>query len=164
MSISVKGEFREALMQFLLQLEKEIIQNSIQAGQVASGKTIQSFEVEVNDHRGILRAAPHLMALENGRGPTKVWVKKESTLFEKIKEWLWYKFKIPLRTKHNSRLAYIITRKIHAEGTRLYRMGGRSGVVSNVITDQRIEAFLRTYATKFSAHIRSEVYAEVNRR
>lgn len=163
MPVKVKSEFREAILQFLLQIEKEIIQNTIQAGQVATGKTIQSFEVAVTDERGVLLAAPYVMVLEDGRGPTRRSGKGPgTTLQQKIEEWMKAKGIVPKDISQSS-LAYIIARKIHNEGTRLYRRGGKSGVISNVITEQRIDSFMVVYADKFAQSVRSEIFEEVNR-
>ncbi len=159
--------FEESVNQFLEQIKSEIIQNHIRAGQDASGKTIASYEVVETPTGGALIAAPYVFALDTGRGPSKREGGGKVSLMQSIYNWM--KFKgisaVPYVTRDgrvqrqesaDTGLAYAIARRIHQEGTLAFRNGG-TGVISNVITDRRIAAFLGTFAEEYLKEVRSEV-------
>lgn len=130
---------REILYQFISDIEREVIDN-MDAGDVnATGETKRSFEKEVSLSRGILYAAKHIGALEYGRGPTKSGGGQGITLRQIIRKWIDDKGIVPEGTSKDS-LAYLISRKIHNEGTKLYREGGFSGILTRVITPERVDA------------------------
>ena len=114
-------------------LRKRIIDNHLKAGQKASGKTIASMRIEVDEQGGILFGRKAFGTLETGRKGGRVpkgfyhillqWVKDKGIQVEKPKTF-----------------AYFVARKIEKEGTRLYRQGGRDDIYSNEIpkTTERI--------------------------
>ena len=57
---------------------------------------------------------------------------------EQILEWVKAKPIIPNDITQES-LAYLISRKIHEEGSLLYRQGGKSGVISEEINDKVVK-------------------------
>lgn len=114
-------------------LRKKIIENHLRAGQKASGKTIASMRIEVDEQGGILFGRKAFGTLETGRKGGRVpkgfyhiilqWVKDKGIQVEKPKTF-----------------AYFVSRKIAREGTSLYRSGGRDDIYSNEIpkTTERI--------------------------
>jgi len=85
--------------------------------------------------------------VETGRGPTKPGAAAGSpTVRENIEGWIKAKGITPNGISIKS-LAYLISRKIHEEGSLLYRQGGKSGVISNVINDKAIKEKLTDVLT-----------------
>lgn len=81
----------------------------------------------------------YIMTLEHGRGPTKRGAKKGNpTLRESILAWIKQRNIQPEGISQKS-LAYLISRKIHREGTELYRKGGNSGIISEVQSERWIK-------------------------
>lgn len=132
------------LNEFIDDVVREIQDNMNSEGVNATGETLRSFEKEVSQSRALLHAAPHIGVLEYGRKPTSLNpVKKGPSLKSIIRQWIDVKGIDP-GTDKNGRpvtkdsLAYLISRKIHREGTKLYREGGNSGILANVITPERV--------------------------
>lgn len=146
----------ELISAFLEELKAEIVQNLKDRGNVASGETINSLEViPIDENTVALWGAKHLMALEDGRKPTRSGAESGSpTLFERIKQWI--------DDKGLDLNPYAVTKKIHKEGTSLYRQGGKSGVISTVITEQRINNFLEIFSREFMSSAESAVISEFN--
>lgn len=145
---------KDIIKQFLDQLAGEVKRNIPSA----SGETAASIEVVVpNQFEGSILGAPYIQTLEDGRGPTRSGAPKGSpTLREKIEAWLNTRAINPdgITTKS---LAYIIARKIHAEGNVLFRQGGKSGVLSSVFTNDRIDSFQQTLFNQYEILITSQV-------
>ncbi len=53
--------------------------------------------------------------------------------------------------------AYFMSNKYHKVGTPLFRAGGGSGVLSDVITEERIGTFKATFGTKYLNDIKSQI-------
>ena len=121
-----KAEARKVVQEELNALRQKIIDNHLRAGQKASGRTIQSLHVDVDDDGGTLFGRKAFGTLETGRRGGKVpkgfyhiilqWVKDKGINVEKPKTF-----------------AYFVARKIAREGTKLYRQGGRDDIYSNEI-------------------------------
>jgi hypothetical protein len=150
---------KEIIYNFLQTIKKEIIDRHEAAGQRATGNTINSMEVEADDSKGILSGPAHIGVLEDGRGPTKGGAGSGKKLSEVIREWIDAKGINPNGVSKNS-LAFLIARKIHNEGTLLFQHGGKSGVVSLSITEDRITAFLNAFAKKYTSQVKSEMLTE----
>jgi hypothetical protein len=83
----------------------------------------------------------YIRVLETGRGPTSATATKGNpTLRENILEWVETKVR-PTDISAKS-LAYLIARKIHKEGTLLYRQGGNSGILSEFTNEEWIRKTL----------------------
>lgn len=76
----------------------------------------------------------YIWTLEHGRGPTSEGAKKGNpTLRESILLWIKQRGIVPIDISQKS-LAYLIARRIHKEGSLLYRQGGNSGIISEIQT------------------------------
>lgn len=88
-----------------------------------TGKTAQAITATVSEEGTLQVEGPeYIQALITGRGPSKG---KGGSLYSGILQWVKAKGLIPKEQKMTQEsLAYVITRKIHQEGSLLYRKGG----------------------------------------
>lgn len=112
----------------------------------ATGKTSQSLRYEVKDE-GFTQSLtilgrPYFMAVETGRRPTPQYDKPSKAFVASIKEWA--------DTKGLGKFAYAIAKNIHKEGTQLYRDGGRTDIVSNVVNQSLYDKIAADVLAKFS--------------
>jgi hypothetical protein len=109
----------------------------------ASGRLSASLESETTVTPAYTRltvsALGYIFAAEEGRGPSKN--SEGGVLFERILQWIDDKgLNIPEKDKKG--VAFAITKKIHEEGTRLYRKGTPSGVLSDILNETRINSIV----------------------
>lgn len=124
------------------QAKRDIIANHERAGQVASGKTRDSLNVEVTSDTTSATATmygrKYFAALETGSAPWKKQYKHPPKPFvETIAKWM-------VDKGIEGVSAYLVARKIMREGSRLYRDGGKQDIFTPVMQDieQRIDAEL----------------------
>lgn len=104
----------------------------------------------------VMNGYNYIMHLEHGRGPTKTSTPSQPTLRTRIEQWVEQRGITPNGISQAS-LAYLIARKIHREGTKLYREGGNSGIISEVQTEEWIkEHFTKPYERALAQAIRNE--------
>lgn len=130
-----RSQTKQILSEELESLRKRIIERHIAAGQKASGRTISSLSVTVNDDEGTLYGRKAFGVLETGRRGGKVpkgfykiiqqWVKDKGLSFSSVRE--------------RNTFAYFVSRKIAAEGTRLHRSGVTEDIYSTEI-EKTVEA------------------------
>lgn len=144
-------------------LKQRIIENHRRAGQVASGRTIQSMKVTMRENGGMLTGRKAFGTLETGRKAGRT----PRNFTDIIKQWIidkgisvspiqykrqasenWQPKYTPQERGLNT-MAGAIAHKIRTEGTRLYRNGGRSDIYSNEIpkTIESIQKRLLSYYT-----------------
>lgn len=113
-----------------------------------TGKMSQSLGYRIDDDGlTIFSSEKYFTVLETGRGPTKEGSTAGSpTLRETILQWINNKGITPTDISKES-LSYLIARKIHEEGSLLYRQGGNSGVISDFINQQKIQEDLISLLT-----------------
>jgi hypothetical protein len=148
---------KEILSQFFEAIRNDILREHVAQGQVASGKTIESFEYTVDNFKGVLVANSYVGVLEYGRKPGKVPENFRGVILE------WMQAKGIFQDKDNKaqgRIAYFISRKIAKEGTQLYKKGGNSGVLSKAINEKRINSLIESLASKYQSEVMSDVLAE----
>jgi hypothetical protein len=154
----------QILDKFLQAIIDDITRRYDDAGMRVTGKTIRSLRKEVRDTSATLYAAKYFRRIEDGRGPTRNRTQGDKPLFELLKEWMQDRGikGTPYTRKDGSRqdqvkadesLTFLIWRKITNDGDKLYRSGGRSGIISGAITKQRIDAFVGA----FGSHKRIEI-------
>lgn len=121
-----RAEVKGILNEELEALRQRIIENHIHAGQRASGRTISSLHVSVDNNHGILFGRQAFGVLETGRGPGKV----PKGFYQVIQQWVEDK---GIKVEKPKSFAYLVARKIAKEGTRLHQLGGREEVYSKDI-------------------------------
>lgn len=143
---------QEILAQFGSTLIADMKANAIAQGRVATHKaeqelhdTVDESELKVIDGAGYIS-----QGWESGSPPGT----KPS--LSKLIEWINAKGIVPKNTSVSS-LAFLIARSIEKKGTILFQEGGQSGVVSNVITPERISALRSTFATKYLNEVKSQI-------
>ena len=92
-------------------------------------------------------------AYETGRGPTENTTAGSPTLREKLEKWVTSKG----ITGNPKGLAYIMARKIHEQGTKLFRDGGNKGF----LTDFFNESKLNNLADRIGITWKSEILEEI---
>lgn len=88
----------------------------------------------------IFSSEKYFTVLETGRKPTSSGAARGiPTLRVRIREWIDNAGITPRGNISRDSLAFLITRKIHEEGSLLYRQGGKSGVISDYINNVKIQ-------------------------
>lgn len=123
---------------------REIIENHVRAGQVASGKTRDSLRHEVvtgvSEVTGTIYGRKYFAALETGSKPWKKQYAHPPKPFVKtIAQWMADKGITGVS-------AYLVARKIMREGATLYRDGGRDDIFTPTMESiqDRIEKEIST--------------------
>lgn len=125
---NVKDDVLSIVSEELEALKERIVANHRAAGQVASGRTIESMKVERTEDGGILWGRNAFGTLETGRKPGKV----PKGFSDIILQWMEDK---GIKANHPKSFAFLVARKISEEGTKLFRDGGRSDIYSAEIID-----------------------------
>lgn len=100
----------------------------------ASGRTEQQLAY-VADEQGLTATGPaHVQALITGRGPTTSSAGSGLPLREVLAQWAEDKGLKLNRGQTYESLGYVLARRIHAEGTALYRSHTPSGILQSVLT------------------------------
>lgn len=155
-----RQDIAKVLTEELSRLAERIKENHRRAGQVASGRTLASIQPEVKGNIGILWGREPFGTLETGRGPTQERANPPIRLDEIIYQWAIDKGihidPMPYKRRPSDRwqpkyssaheralvsFSYAVAKKIHKEGTVLFRQGGRADIYSNEIpeTIKRVE-------------------------
>lgn len=122
----MKSDAKKVISEELNNLRKKIIDNHLKAGQKASGRTINSLRIEVDDAGGTLFGRKAFGTLETGRRGGNV----PKGFYNIILQWMKDK---GINVEKPKTFAYLVARKIAREGTKLYRQGGRADIYSNEI-------------------------------
>lgn len=126
----------------------------------ASGRTAASLTYEIRGNEALMYGAGHIFALEFGSGPTTNG--GDGSLKDRIRVWIDDK-QIQPEPGPNGRpiskdsLAYLIARKKHNEGTLLYRQGGKSGILSDVINEQATQDLSEALFFEFEQIVTSKL-------
>lgn len=144
------------IISFLGQVKADIIDAALAKGMNATGRTLGSLEeLPIGETGGELRANENIIFLEDGRGPTKPGAPAGNpTLLEAITEWV--------EAKGVGGNPYAITKTIHKHGTKLYRMGGKSGVLSIPLREERITDLFNRISENLSYNTASEIFKPIN--
>ena len=112
----------------------QIRQNIASTGSNASGKTSSEINWETpTPNRVIVYGPPHVYVLETGRGPRKS--SQSSGLQGKIADWIGVK---PISIEGSiEKAARGITWYMNKHGSKLYREGGRTDILTPVISNTR---------------------------
>lgn len=133
-----RKEIKGILSEELDNLRQRIIEKHIQTRQRASGRTINSLHLIVDDNHGILFGRQAFGVLETGRGPGKV----PKGFYQIIQQWMIDK---GIQVKKPKLFAYLVARKIADEGTKLYLSGVHEDIYSTNV-EQTIHGIMnRTF-------------------
>lgn len=150
---------QEILRNSLIQLKDKIIANSDRAGQRASGKTAESFEVRTTENTGELWARTYIGVLETGRK------KGGMPPMKNIREWIEAKGIQPRKKISLNSLAFLIVRKISEEGSELYRKGGRTDIYTSEIepfTTELMKTLGENFLITFDTQVKN-IVNEINK-
>lgn len=138
----------QILSQYGNSVVAQIQQNLTSTGTNATSKTSRSLHFEVKDEGTTqtlkVLGRPYFMVVETGRKPTPQYTKPSKEFVKSIKEWA--------DTKGLGKFAYGIALSIHRKGTKLYREGGRTDIVSNVVNENLVAQITKDVLVKFADH------------
>lgn len=142
----------EIISQFLEGVKENIVSNAETQNRVASGQSIRELRIETDDHSGKLidGAGYTYWGWEYGRRPGLMPPRAA------IEQWIEDKGIVPQGITKQS-LAFLIQRKIGREGTDLFQQGGNSGVISEAITRDRLDALRTAFGSKYLTMIKTEI-------
>lgn len=113
----------------------------------ASGKTERALSINSGDDFLELLGPEHAQALTSGRRPTSSGAAaNEPRLREILAQWAQDKGLVLKRGQTYEQLGYVLARRIHAEGTALYRAGGESGIFQSVLSRPFLDKLLAQVA------------------
>lgn len=147
------GEDEKLLRKIAESLKAFIVTEQKARGITASGRSAQSLRVESSPVSAELYGLHYFLQQEKGRGPTQNPEANTPTLRERILAWIDEKGIKPFDIKKES-LAFIISRKIHEEGTRLHRK--ISGSESNSAQPVGIEEGINNVIRKFKPELQKQ--------
>lgn len=157
---------REIIQPFLEGLVPEIAKSQAEKGLTASGTSVRLLEVlMVNDNLGqLIDGSGSFYFQMHGRGPTGSATKGDKTLQEIIYDWLEFKkYGLTWDTdKERTSLSYAISHKIHAKGYShdapyTYKKNADSKVLTDVITQSRVDALANVFAEEQMILISSDI-------
>lgn len=141
----------------------ELIQENIKSMPVtkygvmnASGRTAASVRYEVTPTGLKLYGAGHIFVVETGRKPGAF------PNITAIRQWIEDKPIIPQGNISKNSLAFLIARSISRKGTILHQLGGQSGILSNVINQERINKLKASLLFQLNTVVRSALLESVN--
>jgi hypothetical protein len=152
----------DILQSFAARFIQDLRESMDSSGVTASGKFNRSLKAEIKPDQLVVTGLRYAGAIELGRKPTSGGGNGE--LRQAIRSWIDDKGITPTGKISKDSLAYIITRKIHREGTKLYRgtdYYGRSApsrVISGVIEDGRIEKLAKSVVLDVISKFRTEIF------
>lgn len=149
------------LIQEALQGIKDEITAEMEAqGFNASGKTVESFQINIEENYGELiglRSFQTLVArrlTDGGRGRKPTEKSGDGALYRSILQWIQDKGIAP-ETGTIEGLAHAITKKIHKEGTQIYR-GEREGIDLKEIATRHIEKLIGSYLIRIKTNLKQD--------
>ncbi|HNQ20433.1 MAG TPA: hypothetical protein PKI46_05170, partial [Bacteroidales bacterium] len=129
---------------WLSNLKADLIREYERLGLRASGSYEKELEYMISGKKIEMYGAYHSQFMQSGRSKTEKGPEKgKGKLSEIILKWIDDKKITPRGGISKKTLAFLITRKIHREGIKVPNKYNEGGVISNVITDERIEKLLQ---------------------
>lgn len=123
------NDAKQIVFEELQDLQTRIADNIVKKGRNASGRTIESMHIDKGDKSITLFGRKAFGTLETGRGPGNV----PQGFYGIIKQWVIDKGLSFSTDRERNSFAYLVSRKIANEGTKLYRNGGDSDIYSKEI-------------------------------
>lgn len=158
MAISIDTDILQSFAARFIQDLRESMDSS---GVTASGNFNKTLKAIITPNTVVVEGERYAGAIELGRKPTSGGGNGE--LRKAIRSWIDDKGISPADISKDS-LAFIITRKIHREGTKLYRgtdSYGRtkpSRVITGVIEDGRIEKLAKSVVLDVISQFKTEIF------
>jgi hypothetical protein len=121
----------------------------------ASGRTGASVRYEVTPEGLKVYGAGHIFTVETGRKPGAF------PNISAIRQWIDDKPIIPRDNISKNSLAFLIARSIARKGTLVHQLGGKSGVLSNVVNQDRIDKLKASLLFEFKTVVRSALFETV---
>jgi hypothetical protein len=144
-----------ALLSYFNTVREQIIAIATEKGMSATGKTLASLEVIPTEKGYELHANDSIYFMEHGRGPTHPGATEGNpNLVEIIEDWL--------EAKGLSLNPYAVANTIHKKGTKLYRAGGNSGVLSIPLNLATLDQVFNEISAYWMAEASSEIYEAIN--
>lgn len=153
---------REIILQFLVLLISRIRNNIRRRSAGSTGRTASLLRAEATSEVGTLFGPDYIEALEFGRGPTRRGNTGGPTLRQRIEEWIQVARIRPTGDITVQQLAFLITRKIHERGTRLFINRSMSGILTEAITQQVINDFAANLAERNITSITTQLSRAFN--
>jgi hypothetical protein len=143
------------LFAYFTQIKQEIIDAATQKGMNASGKTLTSLEVVETPTGYQLQADAGIYFMEHGRGPTHPGATAGNpNLVEIIQDWL--------DAKGLDINPYAVANTIHKNGTRLYRSGGNSGILSVPLNMDTLDEVFDQISAQYLQSTADEIFGLLN--
>jgi hypothetical protein len=143
---------KDILQQFGAQVITDVKAAAVAQNRVASHRAERSLRQDVTDSTlEVIDGAGYIeWGWERGRGPGK------KPPISKIMQWIVDKG-LPILEKDRRGVAFAIAITHERKGSLLHRQGGRSGVLTDMITPQRVSNLTETFATKYLNQVTSEI-------
>lgn len=153
---------REVMLQFLNLLISRIRNNIRRKSAGSTGRTASLLRAEATDQVGTLFGPDYIEALELGRGPTRRGNQGGPTLRERVEKWIVTARIRPRDDITVKQLVFLITRKIHESGTRLFIERRMSGILTESITQEVINEFAANLTERNITGITSQLSRAFN--
>jgi len=128
--------------EWLDDVKDDLVKNYDKLGLRASGnweRKLKPFQkVDSRSIKAGIKGERYTGALENGRKPTSTSRAGSPTLREAIRVWIDDKRIIPKGNITKDSLAYLIARKIHEKGINVPNKFNKGGLISDVVTKERM--------------------------
>ncbi len=147
---------REVFEQFSGSSIAEIQGKMGSTGANASGETSRSLRMEISDYELTIYGSEIFRYVETGRGPSRKRGSGES-LYERIKQWIKDKGITPDGDISDDSLAFLIARKIHNEGTVIYRTNSPRDIFSSVLDENKIRSLVDVISENSRNMITSDI-------
>lgn len=147
---------KQILYNFLETLRKKLAERIPDA----TGKTSGSLEVVVSENQGSLLGAPHIGALEYGRGPRKNI--EDQGMWKNIQDWLMARG-LPASDSNAKSLTWYIN-KHGTVANRIFKATGKTTeIISGVINESVIDRLRNEIGDKYLIDVSSDVLEQFKR-
>jgi hypothetical protein len=141
------------LLTYFTTIKQQIIDAATQKGVNPTGKTLSSLEILETPTGYQLQADSSICFLEHGRGPTTVPKGNPGnpTLAQVIADWI--------DEKGLSLNPYAVANAIHKNGTKLYRAGGNSGILSVPLNLDTLDEVFNNISAEYLNNAAQEIFS-----
>lgn len=154
---SVDITAREVFEQFSGSAIAEIQGRMGSSGANASGNTSRSLRREVAEDELTIFGSEVFKYVEGGRGPSRKRGGSQESLRDRIKQWIKDKGIQPDDGMTEDSLAFLIARKIHNEGTLIYRTNNPRDIFSSVLDEKKINSLVLVISDSVNNQITSDI-------